>query len=84
MAEQGTLNAKVRGSSPWRVMQKRQTGHTRPFLFTSFNLYRPGDLAVTTDLSDVLGESTKKRLGNPNLAAIIRNYSTFNLRGIAS
>jgi hypothetical protein len=39
LAEQGTLNAKVRGSSPWRVIAKRQAKgiirETFRFLFGS-------------------------------------------------
>lgn len=45
-------------------------------------LYGPGDLEITTDFRDVLGEIAQKRLGNPNLAAIFPNYSTFNFRGV--
>lgn len=47
-------------------------------------LYGPGDLAVTTDFRDVLGEITQKRLGNPNLTAVFPNYPTFNFRGIVT
>lgn len=45
-------------------------------------LYGPGDLAVTTDFRDVLGEVVQKRLGNSNLAAVFPGYSTFNFRGV--
>ncbi len=45
-------------------------------------LYGPGDLAVTTDFRDVLGEVVQKRLANSNLAAVFPNYSKFNFRGI--
>ncbi len=46
-------------------------------------LYGPGDLDVTTDFRDVLGEVVQKRLGNANLGAVFPNYPTFNFRGIA-
>jgi uncharacterized protein (DUF1501 family) len=45
-------------------------------------LYGPGDLAVTTDFRDVLGEVVQKRLANSNLAAVFPNYNTFKVRGI--
>ncbi|MBM3129323.1 MAG: DUF1501 domain-containing protein [Chloroflexi bacterium] len=45
-------------------------------------LYGPGDLAITTDFRDVLGEIVQKRLGNSNLAAIFPNYPTFKFRGL--
>jgi len=45
-------------------------------------LYGAGDLDVTTDFRDVLGEVAQKRLGNPNLAAVFPNYATFNFRGV--
>ncbi|MGB8646880.1 MAG: DUF1501 domain-containing protein [Anaerolineae bacterium] len=38
-------------------------------------LYGPGDLAVTTDFRDVLGEIVYKRLGNSNLGAVFPNYT---------
>ncbi len=47
------------------------------------NLYGPGDLAITTDFRDVLGEIVQKRLQNANLAAAFPNYATFKFRGIA-
>ncbi len=47
------------------------------------NLYGPGDLAITTDFRDVLGEIVQKRLGNQNLAAVFPNYKTFKFRGFA-
>ena len=47
------------------------------------NLYGPGDLAITTDFRDVLGEIVQKRLNNPNLAAVFPGYSTFKFRGLA-
>jgi uncharacterized protein (DUF1501 family) len=43
--------------------------------------YGPGDLAVTTDFRDVLGELVLKRLTNPELAAVFPNY-TPKFRGI--
>jgi len=46
-------------------------------------LYGPGDLAVTTDFRDVLGEIVQKRLANNNLASVFPNYTTFKFRGIA-
>ncbi|MBI5303800.1 MAG: DUF1501 domain-containing protein [Chloroflexi bacterium] len=46
-------------------------------------LYGPGDLAVTTDFRDVLGEIVQKRLANSNLAGVFPNYPTFKFRGIA-
>lgn len=45
-------------------------------------LYGPGDLAITTDFRDVLGEIVQKRLDNPNLAAVFPNYEMFNMRGV--
>ncbi len=47
------------------------------------NLYGPGDLAITTDFRDVLGEIVQKRLLNNNLAAVFPNYPTFKFRGLA-
>ncbi len=38
-------------------------------------LFGPGDLAVTTDYRDVLGEVCLKRLNNPNLEAVFPGYS---------
>jgi len=45
-------------------------------------LYGPGDLAITTDFRDVLGEIVQKRLANTNLAAVFPNYAKFNFRGL--
>ncbi len=46
-------------------------------------LYATGDLAVTTDFRDVLGEIVQKRLGNPNnLAQIFPEYTAWNMRGV--
>ena len=47
------------------------------------NLYGPGDLAVSTDFRDVLGEIVQKRLANQNLADVFPNYKTFKFRGVA-
>lgn len=46
------------------------------------NLYGPGDLAITTDFRDVLGEIVQKRLANSNLASVFPNYNTFKFRGV--
>lgn len=46
------------------------------------SLYGPGDLAITTDFRDVLGEIVQKRLGNSNLAAVFPNYDTFKFRNV--
>lgn len=46
-------------------------------------LYGPGDLEITTDFRDVLGEITQKRLGNSNLASVFPGYNTFKFRGLA-
>lgn len=35
----------------------------------------PGDLAITTDYRDVLGEVLQKRLNNPQMTAVFPNYS---------
>jgi len=43
--------------------------------------YGPGDLAVTTDFRDVLGELVQKRLGNPELDVVFPNYTPAH-RGI--
>lgn len=45
-------------------------------------LYGPGDLDVTTDFRDVLGEVVQKRLGNTELAAVFPNYPAFRFRDI--
>ena len=45
-------------------------------------LYGPGDLAVTTDFRDVIGEIVQKRLGNSNLAAVFPHYSDFHMHGL--
>jgi hypothetical protein len=46
-------------------------------------LYGPGDLEITTDFRDVLGEIVQKRLGNSNLAMVFPKYNTFKFRGLA-
>ena len=38
------------------------------------SLFGPGDLAVTTDYRDVLGEVLRKRLNNPALDAVFPGY----------
>ena len=38
-------------------------------------LFGPGDLNITTDYRDVLGEVVEKRLKNPKLSEIFPNYS---------
>ncbi len=45
-------------------------------------LYGPGDLNVTTDFRDVLGEIVKNRLGNSNLTAVFPNYTDFKFRNL--
>ena len=45
-------------------------------------LYGPGDLQVTTDFRDVLGEIVAKRLGNPALGEVFPGYSSFDFRGL--
>jgi len=47
-------------------------------------LYGPGDLQVTTDFRDVLGEIVVKRLGNAALGEVFPGYSSFNFGGIAN
>lgn len=42
----------------------------------------PGDLAITTDFRDVLGEIAQKRLGNTDLDALFPGYGAFKMRGI--
>jgi uncharacterized protein (DUF1501 family) len=45
-------------------------------------LYGPGDLQVTTDFRDVLGEIVAKRLGNQSLGDVFPGFATFNFHGI--
>ena len=47
-------------------------------------LYGPGDLNVTTDFRDVLGEIVKNRLGNPNLTQIFPGYANFKFRNLTT
>ena len=42
----------------------------------------PGDLAVTTDFRDVLGEIVQKRLLDDKIGDVFPNYSTWNFRNI--
>jgi uncharacterized protein (DUF1501 family) len=46
------------------------------------HLVGPGDLAITTDYRDILGEIIRKRLNNPSLPDIFPNYSV-NETGLA-
>ena len=45
-------------------------------------LFGPGDLALTTDYRDVLGEVVEKRLKNPNLSEIFPNYTDWKNLGV--
>ena len=45
-------------------------------------LVGPGDLAITTDYRDVLGEILGKRLNNPQVAEVFPGY-TVNEIGLA-
>ena len=45
-------------------------------------LYGPGDLAVTSDYRDVLGEIVEKRLKNPQTVQIFPDYSNIKNLGI--
>lgn len=47
-------------------------------------LYGPGDLNVTTDFRDVLGEILKNRLGNANLTAVFPGYNNFKFRNLTT
>ena len=38
-------------------------------------LVGPGDLAVTTDYRDILGEIVSRRLNNPNLSGVFPEYA---------
>jgi uncharacterized protein (DUF1501 family) len=42
----------------------------------------PGDLAITTDFRDVLGEIVQKRLANPKLAEVFPGYTDWKMRGV--
>jgi uncharacterized protein (DUF1501 family) len=48
----------------------------------SEQLYGPGDLNVTTDFRDVLGEIVAKRLGDGALGDVFPGYSSFRFRGL--
>jgi uncharacterized protein (DUF1501 family) len=45
-------------------------------------LYGPGDLAITTDFRDVLGEIVSKRLGGA-LGEVFPGYAAYSFRGLA-
>ncbi|MFN8499370.1 MAG: DUF1501 domain-containing protein [Anaerolineae bacterium] len=45
-------------------------------------LYGPGDLAITTDFRDVLGEVVRLRLGNNRLDQVFPSYATFKTLNI--
>jgi uncharacterized protein (DUF1501 family) len=45
-------------------------------------LYGPGDLQVTSDFRDVLGEIVAKRLGSNALGEVFPDYTSFDFRGI--
>ena len=47
-------------------------------------LYGPGDLAITTDFRDVLGEILLKRVGNPHLDQVFPNYTQYHYRGVVT
>jgi uncharacterized protein (DUF1501 family) len=61
----GVQGGKVYGD--WPGLEKNQ-------------LYGPGDLAITTDFRDVLGEILKNRLGNDKVKDVFPSYSTFSFR----
>lgn len=61
----GVRGGRVHGE--WRGLQQE-------------NLFEGGDLAVTTDYRDVLGEVLFKRLKNPNIADVFPNYQ-MTMRG---
>jgi uncharacterized protein (DUF1501 family) len=42
----------------------------------------PGDLAITTDFRDVLGEVVQKRMLNDKLSEVFPNYSKFKMRDV--
>ncbi len=46
-------------------------------------LYGPGDLAITTDFRDVLGEVVLRRLGNERLEDIFPGYDAFSFLELA-
>ena len=45
-------------------------------------LYGPGDLNITSDYRDILGEVVEKRLKNPNVAEIFPNYTDWKDLGL--
>lgn len=45
-------------------------------------LFGPGDLNITTDYRDVLGEVVEKRLKNPRLSEIFPNYTDWKNLGV--
>ena len=45
-------------------------------------LFGPGDLPITTDYRDVLGEVVGKRLKNPGVSEIFPNYTDWKNLGI--
>ncbi len=45
-------------------------------------LYGPGDLAVTSDYRDVLGEVVEKRVKNQNLSEVFPNYTDWQNLGV--
>jgi uncharacterized protein (DUF1501 family) len=45
-------------------------------------LYGPGDLAITTDFRDVLGEIVSKRLGNSAITDLFPGYTSFIAPGV--
>ncbi len=47
-------------------------------------LYGPGDLPITTDFRDVLGEIVQKRLANDRLESVFPSYSSWQFRGIVT
>lgn len=47
-------------------------------------LYGPGDLAITTDFRDILGEIVSRRMANPALEQVFPGYSSFAFRDLFS
>ena len=48
------------------------------------SLYGPGDLAITTDFREVLGEIVQKRLGNSRIDEIFPGYRFAGFLGLAT
>ena len=46
------------------------------------NLYGPGDLAITTDFREVLGEVVQKRMMNDRLEEVFPGYSMKDFLGV--